>query len=157
MFAEEIRRRRAKPSRRWHVDDHGIILDVLVTERRNKEAARQFFERLLGSYERPTKVTTNRLRSYKSVVREEAPKTKHLRGKWLNNRAENSHLPVREREKRLKKFKSPPQAQNFLNRFEFIRSYTKPMHHLIGAERFRRTIQRRLKEWGKISLIPLTA
>ena len=155
MFAEEIRRRRAKPTQRWHidemhvkirgkrcylwraVDDNGIILDVLVTERRNKEAAKLFFQQLLGSYERPTRITTDRLRSYKSVVREETPKTKHLRGKWLNNRAENSHIPVREREKQMKKFKSPKQAQSFLDRFEFIRSYTKPIRHLIGAERYR--------------------
>ena len=175
MFAEEIRQRRAKPSRKWHVDemhvkirgkrcylwravdDKGVILDVLVTERRNKEAARQFFKQLLGSYERPTKVTTDRLRSYKSVVREETPKTKHFRGKWLNNRAENSHLPVRQREKRMKRFKTPNQAQSFLSRFEFICSFTKPMRHLIGAVRYSRAVQRRMKVWDEISLIPLAA
>ena len=175
MFAIEIRQRRAKPSRRWHVDemhvkicgqrcylwravdDNGIVLDVLVTERRNKESAKRFFEQLLGSYERPTRITTDRLSSYKSVVREGTPKTKHLRGKWLNNRAENSHIPVREREKKLKKFKSPQHAQCFLDRFEFIRSFTKPMRHLLGAQKYRLTFKRRLKEWSKISLLPLAA
>ena len=137
------------------VDDNGTILDVYVTERRNKEAAKNFFERLLGSYERPTKITSDRLRSYKSVIREQTPKTKNLRGKWLNNRAENSHIPVREREKRMRKFKSPEQAQSFLDRFEFIRSFTKPMRHLIGAGRYRRSFKRRLKTWAEISLVPL--
>lgn len=116
LFAAEIRRRRKKPSRRWHidevylkingkhqylwraVDEHGAVLDVLVTKRRNKAAARDFFKRLLGSYQTPTRITTDRLRSYKSVIQEHLPDTKHLRGKWLNNRAENSHILVRERE-----------------------------------------------------------
>jgi len=171
-FVEEIRRRRRKPTRRWHmdemhikirgkkcylwraVDDKGNILDVFVTERRNKRAAQRFFERLLGSYKRPTKVTTDRLVSYKSVIREQSPKTKHIRGKWLNNRAENSHLPVRQREKRMKRFKSPSQAQSFLDRFEFICSFTKPMRHIIGASSYRRTVLKRLKIWAEICLAP---
>jgi transposase-like protein len=79
LFAEEIRKRRRKRSRRWHldevhvrikgkrcylwraVDDGGIVLDVLVTERRNKESARRFLLKLLGRYESPTRITTDRL------------------------------------------------------------------------------------------------
>jgi putative transposase len=172
VLVEEIRQQRRKPTRRWHVDemhikicgkkcylwravdDKGILLDVFVTERRNKQAAQSFFERLLGGYERPTKVTTDRLRSYKSVIREQSPKTKHIRGKWLNNRAENSHLPVRQREKRMKRFKSPKQAQFFLSRYEFIYSFTKPMRHLLGANSYRRTVLRRLRLWAEICLVP---
>jgi len=172
VFAEEIRKHRPKPTCRWHmdemhvkirgkrcylwraVDDTGIILDILVTERRNKDAAKRFFERLLGKYKRPTKVTTDRLRSYKSVIREQSPKTKHVRGKWLNNRAENSHLPLRQREKRMKRFKSPKQAQCFLSRYEFIYSFTKPMRHLLGANSYRRTVLRRLRMWAEICLVP---
>ena len=175
QFAAEVRRRRGKPSRRWHmdevhvkikgkrcylwraVDDEGVALDILVTERRNKDAARRFFRKVLGNYEPPTKVTTDRLRSYKSVVREEAPKAKHIRGKWLNNRAENSHIPVRERERRMKRFKSPDQAQKFLNRFEFIRQYTKPKRHLLSSSEYRSTLKYRLKVWGRIAQIPLAA
>jgi len=172
QFAAEVRKRRRKPSRRWHmdevhvkikakrcylwraVDDDGVALDILVTERRNKDAARQFFTKVLGSYEPPTKVTTDRLSSYKSVVREEAPKAKHIRGKWLNNRAENSHIPVRERERRMKKFKSPIQAQKFLDRFEFIRQYTKPKQHLLSSSEYRRILKYRLRVWDRITQIP---
>ena len=169
QFAAAIRRLRAKPSRRWHVDEmhvkirgqrrylwravdeNGIVLDVFVSERRDKKAATRFFQRLLGSYERPTKITSDRLRSYNSVVREQTPKTKHSRGKWLNNRAENSHLPIRQREKRMKRFKSTKQAQSFLSRFEFIHSFTKPMRHLIAARRYRNTVKRRLKSWYNVA------
>ena len=175
QFAQEIRRRRKKPSRRWHidevhvkingkkcylwraVDDDGTVLDILVTERRNKDSARQFFKKVLGNYERPIKVTSDRLSSYKSVILEEAPKTKHLRGKWLNNWAENSHIPVRERERRMKKFKSPDQAQTFLDRFEFIRQYTKPKQHLLTSAEYRRILKYRLKVWDRIAQIPLAA
>jgi putative transposase len=171
-FVEEIRQKRRKPTRRWHVDemhikirgkkcylwravdDKGIVLDVFVTERRNKPAAQRFFERLLGSYNRPTKVTTDRLRSYKSVIQEQSPKSKHIRGKCLNNRAENSHLPVRQREKRMKRFKSPKQAQCFLSRYEFIYSFSKPMRHLLGANSYRRTVLRRLRLWAEFCLVP---
>ena len=139
------------------VDDSGIVLDVLVTERRNKDSALRFFLKLLGSYDSPSRVTTDRLRSYKSVVREEAPKAKHRHGKWLNNRAENSHIPERAREKKMKKFKSPNHAQMFLDRFEFIRQYTKPTQHLLPASEYRKTLNYRLRQWDKIAQIPMAA
>jgi len=128
-----------------------------VTEGRNKESARRFFKKELDYYERPPKVTSDRLNSYKSVVREESPKTKHIRGKWLNNRAENSHVPIRERVHRMRKFKSPDQAQMFSDRFEFIRHYTKPKQHLLPPSEYRRTLKYRLKVWDRIAQIPLAA
>jgi len=175
LFAGEIRKRRKKPSGRWHIDEvylkingqllylwravdqHGTVLDILVTERRNKDAAKRFFEKLLGKYKAPTRITTDRLRSYRAALREVLPNVKHLRGKWLNNRAENSHISVRERERRMKKFKSPEHAQMFLERFEFIRQYTKPKEHLLSASAYRRSLAYRLREWDKIAQIPLAA
>ena len=175
LFAEEIKKRRKKPTGCWHidevylkingklfylwraVDEDGVVLDILVTERRNKDAAKSFFMRLFRKYKAPTKITTDRLRSYKAALRKTLPHIKHMRGKWLNNRAENSHIPVRERERRMKKFKSPEHAQAFLERFEFIRQYTKPKQHVLPAATYRRNLSQRLREWDDIAQIPLAA
>jgi putative transposase len=175
LFAEEIRKRRKKPTGRRHldevyirikgklcylwraVDDDGVVLDILVTERRNKDAAKSFFVRLFQQYSAPTKITTDRLRSYKTALRETLPHIKHMRGKWFNNRAENSHIPVRERERRMKRFKSPEHAQSFLERFEFIRQHTKPKQHLLPSSAYRNSLAYRLRQWDRISQIPLAA
>ena len=174
MFADEIKKRRKKPTRRWHIDEahckieeqkhylwravdsDGIVLDIFVSDRRNKKAAREFFSKLFGQYENPSQITTDRLRLYRSVVPETFPKIQHIKGKWLNNRAENSHIPVREREKKFKRFKSPEHAQTFLDRFEFIRGYFKPKQHLMTSSSYRNSMNYRLRVWNAIALIPLT-
>jgi len=174
LFAEEIKKRRRKPSRRWHldemhckirgkkhylwraVDSDGVVLDVFVSKRRNKNAAITFFKRLLGSYKNPSRITTDRLRTYRSVVRDTFPSATHIRAKWKNNRVENSHIIVRERERKMKRFKSTEQAQRFLDRFEFIRTYLKPKQHLMAASSYRRSVTQRLRVWKEIALIPLT-
>ncbi|MDC0358481.1 transposase [Oligoflexia bacterium] len=123
---------RAPPSLRYgetSVDSDGAVLDIFVSRRRNKKAAQKFFSVLFGQYQNPSRVITDRLRLYRSVVPETFPKTKHIKGKWLNNRVENSHIIVRERERKMKKFKSEEQAQSFLNRYEFIRTHLKPKQH----------------------------
>jgi len=173
MFADEIKRRRRKPTRRWHIDEahckiagkkhylwravdsDGTVLDAFVSIRRNKKAAQVFFSKLLGQYESPSKITTDRLRLYRSVVPETYPKTKHIKGKWRNNRAENSHMPIRVREKKLKKFKSTEQAQTFLDRFEFIRGYLKPKQHVMTSSSYRNSIKYRLRVWDEIALLPM--
>ena len=173
LFSDEIKRRRRRPSRRWHVDEmhckiagkkhhlwravdsDGVVLDVFVSKRRNKKAAQKFFSRLFGQYRDPSRLTTDRLRLYRSVVPEIFPRTRHIKGKWLNNRVENSHIIIREREKKLRKFKSAKQAQTFLDRFEFIRSYLKPRRHMMASSAYRNSVKYRLRVWNEISAIPL--
>jgi len=173
IFGEEIKHRRRTPTRRWHIDEmhckiagkkhylwravdsDGTVLDVFVSNRRNKQAAQAFFSKLLGQYENPSKITTDRLRLYRSVVPETYPKTKHIKGKWRNNRAENSHIPIRVREKKLKKFKSTEQAQTFLNRIEFIRSYLRPKQHLMTSSSYRNSVKYRLRVWEEIAVVPM--
>ncbi len=173
LFAEELKKRRRKPTRRWHIDEmhckiagrkhylwravdsDGVVLDIFVSMRRNKQAAKEFFSRLYGQYDNPFRITTDRLRLYRSVVPEIFPNTKHLKGKWLNNRVENSHLIVRERERKMKKFKSTEQAQAFLDRFEFIRAYLKPKQHLMTSSSYRKSVTYRLSVWNDIARSPL--
>jgi putative transposase len=88
-------------------DQDGTVLDILVQNRRDKAAARRFFRRLLkktGAV--PRVIVTDKLRSYGAAHREAMPSTEHRSHKGLNNRAENSHQPTRQREHTMKGFRS---------------------------------------------------
>ncbi len=71
----------------------------------------------------------------------------HRRGRWLNNRAENSHELTRERERRMRGFKSPGHAQRFLSVFGVIASFFRPGRHLLAAVYYREIMRRRLMQW----------
>jgi putative transposase len=82
-----------------------MVLDILVTQRRNKEAAKRFFLKLLkGLKYEPRVIITDKLRSYGAALREVLPHVEHRQHKDLNNRAENSHRPTQRREKVMQKF-----------------------------------------------------
>ena len=75
------------------VDQHGVVLDILVQERRNATAAKRFFKRLLAGLEyKPRRLVTDGLRSYGVARRELLPEVRHRTSRYLNNRAENSGL-----------------------------------------------------------------
>lgn len=98
------------------VDDEGEVLDVLVQRRRNKAAAKKFMRKLLKKQGfAPSVVVTDKLRSYSSAFRDIGLSARHELRLRKNNRAENSHLPVRRRERKLQRFKSPGSAQRFLS------------------------------------------
>jgi len=98
------------------VDQDGFVLDVLVQSRRDKEAAKRLFRKLLKKQGRaPRVLITDKLRSYAAAKREIMPGVEHRQHKGLNNRAENSHQPTRRRERIMKRFKSPRQVQRFLS------------------------------------------
>jgi putative transposase len=103
------------------VDQDGSVLDILVQPRRDKTAAARFFKKLLrGARYAPRVVVTDRLASYVVPCAELLPNTVHRRGKGLNNRAESSHQSTRERERRMRGFKSAAHAQRFLSIFGLI-------------------------------------
>ena len=98
------------------VDQDGNVLDILVQGRRNKQAAKRFFRKLLkGLQYVPRVIITDKLKSYGAAKREILPGVEHRQHKGLNNRAENSHQPTRLREKKMRRFKSAKQAQRFLS------------------------------------------
>ena len=129
-FANQIRRRLPCPGDKWHldevclmiagqkhglwraVDQDGVVLDVLVQSRRDKQAAKRLLRKLLKKQCRaPRVLITDKLASYSAAKDEVMPSVEHRRHKGLNNRAENSHQPTRRRERQMKRFKSPGQAQ----------------------------------------------
>ena len=129
-YANQLRRRRPRLGDKWHldevfvkingitgylwraVDQHGNVLDVLVQSRRNAKAAKRFFRKLLkGLQYVPRVLVTDKLASYGVAHRQLMGSVAHRQSRYLNNRAENSHQPTRQRERAMKRFKSVRHAQ----------------------------------------------
>jgi putative transposase len=122
------------------VDQHGVVLDILVQDRRNAAAAKRFFKRLLtGLKYKPRRLVTDGLRSYGVAHREILPEVRHRTSRYLNNRAENSHRPTRRRERQMQRFKSLQQAQRFLSSHAMIYGHFRPRRHLMTAAQYRHT------------------
>ena len=93
------------------VDQDDNVLDILVQSRRNKQAAKKFFRKLLkGLRYVPRVVITDKLKSYGAAKREILPGVEHRQSRYLNNRCENSHRPTRQWEHRMQGFKSAGHA-----------------------------------------------
>ena len=169
-YANQLRRRRAQPGDRWHldevfiringithylwraVDQHGNVLDVLVQPRRNAKAAKRFFRKLLkGLQYVPRVIVTDGLSSYQVAHREIVPSVAHRRSKYLNNRAENSHQPTRQRERAMKRFKSARHAQRFLSAFSGISPHFRPRRHRLSATDWRHEMAERFAVWTEIT------
>jgi putative transposase len=126
------------------VDQHSIVLDILVQGRRNATAAKRFFRRLLAGLKyRPKHLVTDGLCSYGAAKRE----VLHRSSRYLNNRVENSHRPTRRREWQMQRFKSPRQAQRFLSAYAFISSHFRPRRHPISAKHYRRARESAFRVW----------
>ena len=124
------------------------MLDILVQRRRNKKAAKKFFRKLLkGLQYLPRTIVTDKLRSYAAAKAEVMPSVEHQQQGRLNNRAENSHQPTRERERRMRGFKSPGHAQRFLSVFGVIASFCRPGRHLSAAKNYHEIMRRRFTQW----------
>ena len=167
--AGALRRRRPRPGDTWHldevfikingrlqylwraVDQDGSVLDILVQNRRDKAAARRFFRGLLkrtGAV--PRVIVTDELRSY-GAHREVMPCVEHRQSKYLNNRAENSRQPTRQRERAMKGFCSVGGAQRFLSAFSGISTHFRPRRHLMTAAAHRAEMTVRFAIWEQIT------
>jgi transposase-like protein len=126
MIAAALRKRRLRPHTTWHLDEgylridgrmvylwragdaEGEVLDVLVQSKRNKHAALKLMGKLLKKYAFvPERLVNDDLRSYSAAARDLVIERRNKRGRWKNNRAENSHQPTRQRERKMQRFKSP--------------------------------------------------
>ncbi|MFH9861334.1 IS6 family transposase [Streptomyces sp. NPDC017202] len=170
IYANGLRRRRPRPGGKWHlgevfvringelkylwraVDADGTVLDILVQNRRDKAAARRFFRRLLKTTRPvPRVIVTDKLRSYRAAHRQVMPSVEHRSHKGLNNRAENSHQPTRQREHAMKGFRSVGAAQRFLAAFSGISPHFRPRRHLMTAPGYRAEMTLRFAIWDQIT------
>ena len=121
------------------VDDEGEVLDVLVQKRRNTRAALRLLRKLLKNQGiHPEKIVTDGLASYGCAARELGCQNRHQRGRMCaNNRAENSHLVIRRRERKQQKFKSQGSAQRFLATHADVYNNFNTQGHLIRRSTLR--------------------
>ena len=134
------------------VDQQGVVLDILVQSRRNKEAAIRFLGRLLTAMRyAPKVIVTDKLTSYGAAIKELKLQVDHRQHKGLNDRAENSHQPTRQRERAMRRFKSAEQAQRFLAPFGLICGHFRPRRHRLGARGYREEMAYRFRTWREAS------
>ena len=131
------------------VDQDGEIVDVFLQHRRDGQAAKRFFKRLLKTHRRePRKIVTDKLRSYGVAHRELIPDTIHDTSQYANNRAELSHQPTRVRERGMRRFKSTRQAQRFLSTHAAVHNLFNLGRHLVSANHYRLFRQRAFASWN---------
>jgi putative transposase len=174
-FAKQIRRRLPAPGDKWHldevaislagrkhwlwraVDQHGVVLDILVQSRRNAKPAERLLRKLLKKQGiTPRVMITDKLASYGAARREILPGVEHRQHKGLNNRAENSHQPTRRRERIMRRFKSAGQAQRFLSVHDQVANlFRRPANITAAAHRASRT--QAFRVWAEVTGVPLAS
>ena len=160
MFAAEIRRNRASRMRaysnwQWHLDevfvkingethylwravDHeGEVLESYVTKRRNRKAALKFIRKSMKRYGNPAVIVTDKLRSYGAAMKAIGNARKQETGRWLNNRAENSHLSFRRRERAMLRFRQIKSLQKFVAVHSSIHNHFNQERHLYSRDNFK--------------------
>ncbi|HSH80845.1 MAG TPA: IS6 family transposase [Herpetosiphonaceae bacterium] len=174
QYANPLRRRRAQAGDKWHLDEvflrindkqhylwraveqHGNVLDILVQSRRNKQAAKKFLAQgapqlLKGCQYVPRVIINDKLPSYGAATSAVLPAIEHRQHKRLNNRAENFHQPTRQRERIMRRFKSPGHAQRFLSAHGPIRDHFCPGRHRLKALACKEERNRRFLVWSDVT------
>src|SRR5215211_3211247 len=155
-FARNLRRLRPRPTGTWHldemmvsiqgkrmylwraVDSEGEVLDLLVQPKRDTKAALRLMRKLLKKQGyAPDELVTDKLGSYGAARRELRLAARHEQGRRKNNRAENSHQPVRRRERKMQRFKSPGSAQRFLSMHSAVHNTFNVQRHLVSRRTLR--------------------
>ena len=170
MFAAEIRRRRVDRMRvcrqwRWHLDevyvkingvthylwravDHeGEVLESFVTRTRDRKAALKFLKKSMKRHGRPEVIVTDRLRSYGAALKDLGRGDDREMGRWLNNRAENSHLPFRRRERAMLRFRRMRTLQKFSSVHASVHNHFQTERHLQNRVQYKLTRAAALAEW----------
>ena len=170
VFAKRIKSRAQNPSPRWHldevytkingkmiylwraVDDEGTVLDIVVQSRRNKKAALRLIRKLLkNNGVKPQLIVTDRLGSYRAALKELNMRRVHDVGGRKNNRAENSHLPIRRRERKSQKFRSIKAAQKQLSSYGQIYNLFNYQRHLISRKTLKQFRNEAQIEWNIVT------
>jgi transposase-like protein len=166
-IAANIRRSRPRPGSVWHldemvvringkrmfmwrvVDDEGEVLDALVQKRRNRRAALKLLRKLLKRQGyTPDEIVTDGLPSYGAALETLGCRSRHRPGRLReNNRAENSHLSVRRRERKMQRFKSQGQAQRFVSTHGTIYNLFNVQRHLISRSTLRTFRANAMEGW----------
>ncbi len=134
------------------VDSEGEVLDFLVQSKRNTKSALKLMRKLLKKRGfAPTQIVTDKLKSYHKAFRTLGLTAEHIDNKRSNNRAKNSHLPVRRRERKMQKFKSPGSAERFLNIHSATYNTFYVQRHLLNRIHFKQIRNEAFDVWATAS------
>lgn len=170
MFAAEIRGKRVEAMRahrhwQWHLDevyvkingathylwrvfDHeGEVLESIVTKTRDRKAALKFLKKSMKRHGRPETIVTDKLRSYGAALKELGRGDDREMGHWLNNRAENSHLPFRRRERAMLRFRRMHTLQKFASVHASVHNHFPTERHLQNRDTYKTIRAAALAKW----------
>ena len=173
LFAADIKRQRISrmrgyPQWRWHfdevfvkingerhylwraVDHEGEVLESYVTKKRDKAAALAFLKRALKRHGKAEAIVTDGLRSYPAAMRDLGIEDHREMGRWLNNRAENSHLPFRRRERAMLRFRQMKSLQKFASVHANVHNHFNQDRHLIDRQTYKANRSAALAEWQNL-------
>ena len=170
MFSAEIRKRRSEGMKsipwRWHLDemfvkfngerhylwravDHeGEVLESFVTKSRDKKAALKFLRKTMKKHGGEKVLLTDRLRSYGAALKEIGSADRQETGRWLNNRAENSHLPFRRRERAMLRFRRMRSLHKFASVHGSVSNHFNSERSLSSRANFKESRAAILPEWS---------
>lgn len=174
MFASDIRRQRISRMRgfrhwRWHLDemfvkingethylwravDHeGEVLESYVTKKRDKSAALRFLKKALKHHGKAEVIVTDGLKSYPSAMRQLGIEDRREMGLWKNNRAENSHLQFRRRERVMQRFRRMKSLQKFASVHANVQNHFNSDRHLIDRQTYKTNRSAALVEWQNLA------
>lgn len=175
LFAAEIKKKRLADGRastqwRWHLDevfvkiggqnyylwravDHeGEVLESFVTKKRDRKAALTFLRKIIRRYGGPKVIVTDKLRSYRAAMKQIGIEDRQETGRWLNNRAENSHQPFRRREQGMGKFRSAKSLQKFVSIHASVHNHFNKERHLNNANTLKADRAAALVEWRQLAV-----
>lgn len=173
LFAADIMRQRISRMKgytnwRWHVDevfvkingethylwravDHeGEILESYVTKKRDKSAALSFFKKALKRHGSPVNIVTDGLRSYPAAMKDLGIEDRREMGRWLNNRVENSHLPLRRKERVMLRFRQMKTLQKFASGHANVYNHFNSDRHLTDRQTYKANRSAALAEWQNL-------
>ena len=173
LFAKSIRKRRVEnrfySNWAWHLDevfvkingqthylwravDHeGEVLEAYVTKRRDRHAALKFLRKAMKRYGNPEVIVTDRLKSYRAAMKVIGNEDKQDVGRWLNNRAENSHLPFRGRERAMLRFRRMRSLQLFAAVHSSVHNHFNLERHINDRNWFKENRENPLAEWRQLA------
>jgi putative transposase len=178
MFASEIRKKcvqqlRAYSNWQWHLDevfvkingemhylwravDHeGEVLESYVTKRRDRKAALKFLRKSMKRFGSPNVIVTDKLRSYGAAMKVIGNAKRQETGRWLNNRAENSHLPFRRRERAMLRFRRMRSLQKFVAVHASVLNHFNQERQLYSRYNFKLNRTAALAEWRELGAADL--
>lgn len=173
MFAANILRKRVQQLRaysnwKWHLDevfvkingetrylwravDHeGEVLESIVTKRRDRRAALKLLRKLMKQYGNPETIVTDKLKSYGAAMRKLGVGGHENEGRWINNRAENSHLPFRRRERAMLRFRQMRSLQKFASIHSSVYNHFNKERHKYSRQNFKEIRTTALNEWRQL-------